>query len=135
MAFVTGKIGEEFSMDVFEAFPNSVKTDWTIGKVQRATEIGDVYTELGHLACIVERGTTAEFNTSPSAQITRATTLLFVKPETLPTTDVETLKASYIVSDGQSRRYDIVDAAEGFNQETGELEHIELSLNPTGVVA
>jgi hypothetical protein len=53
----------------------------------------------------------------------------------LPTTDVETLKASYIVADGEGRHYNIIEAAEGFNQETGKLEHIELSLEPTGVVS
>lgn len=122
-------------MDVFKAFPKSVTTEWTIGSVQRATEIGDVYTEYGKLSAIVERGGRADFSTAPTAQISTVTTLLFVKPNTLPTTDVETLKASYIVADGEGRHYNIIEAAEGFNQETGKLEHIELSLEPTGVVS
>lgn len=120
-------------MNVFEAFPKSVTTDWTIGSVQRATEVGDVYAEIGSLSAIVERGSTADFNTSPGAQTAGSTTLLFVKPSTLPTTDVNALKASYIVADGDNRYYDIVDAAEGFNQETATLEHVELSLRPTAV--
>ena len=122
-------------MDVFSAFPKSVTTEWTIGSVQRATEVGNVYTEIGKLEAIVERGGAGEFNTAPNAQVSTSTTLLFVRPRTLPTTDVETLKASYVVSDGQNRRYNIVDAAEGFNQETGQLEHIEISLEPTEVVS
>lgn len=122
-------------MDVFSAFPNSVTTEWTIGSIQRATEVGNVYTEIGKLEAIVERGGAGAFNTAPNAQVSTSTTLLFVRPRTLPTTDVETLKASYVVSDGQNRRYNIVDAAEGFNQETGQLEHIEFSLEPTEVVS
>lgn len=122
-------------MDVFKAFPKSVKTEWTIGSVQRATVEGDVYTKVGQLEAIVERGGAGEFNTAPNAQVSTSTTLLFVRPRTLPTTDVETLKASYVVSDGQNRRYNIVGAAEGFNQETGKLEHIEISLEPTEVVS
>lgn len=123
-------------MNVFEAFPKSILADWTLYHVQRATEVGDVFTKVGRLFCIVERGTVADFNTAPSAQVTTATTLLYVDPTTLPTKNVSALKASYVVEDEDSIRYDIVDAAEGFNQETGELEHIEFSLNPTtGVVS
>lgn len=118
-------------MDAFKAFPKSVKTDWAIFEVQRATVEGDVYTKVGQLEAIVERGSMAAFPTSPDAQIATVSTLLFVKPSTLPTTNVNALKSAYIVADGEGLYYNIVDASEGFNQETGELEHIEFSLEPT----
>ena len=121
-------------MDVFDAFPRSISTNWEIGVVQRATEQGDVYTALGKLEAIQSVGRGAELHNSPNAAAASSTILLYVRPETLPTDDVAELTAAYVVKDAKGRSFDIIDASWGFNQETGELEHIELELNPTEVI-
>lgn len=121
-------------MDVFTAFPKSITRNWEIGVVQRATEQGDIYTALRKLEAIQTIGKGAGLHTTPSAATATSKVLLYVKPASLPTTDCATLTASYVVKDAQGRFYDITEAAEGYNQETAVLEHIELELNPTEVI-
>lgn len=122
-------------MDVFSAFPKAVRYDWKIGRVQRATEQGDVFKTVGILATIESVGRSADLHNSPDAPASESSILLYVRPDTLPYEfDCATLMASFALKDAKGRVYDIADAAEGFNQERGVLEHIELSLTPTAIV-
>jgi hypothetical protein len=73
----------------------------------------------------------AEIQNTPNADVMNSTTLLYVRPEDLPTCNLSELIASYVVKDDHGLAYNIRQAAEGYNQETGQLEHVELSVEPT----
>ena len=117
-------------MDVFHAFPQAVQTHWKIGSGARSTVEGRVFSEYGNLTSIATMGRGGGLFNSPNVDTTNSAILLYVKPESLPTTDVAELIGGYIVQSPTGLRFAIDDAAEGRNQETGVLEHIELALTP-----
>lgn len=121
-------------MTVFEAFPNGLEA-WKIGKVYYGTLTGN--TEIGDpttINVIVDEINTTEIKVGASASPLDCDTLIYTQPVELPTTDTAKLIATYMVKDPDGRTYKIMDAAKGKNQETGELEHIELIIRQDGTV-
>lgn len=119
-------------MDVFKAFPNAISDEWEIGCVQKATEVGDVYESLGQIDVIVEVGSNAQTNMAPNADEIGSSTLLYARPEQLPTTSSSALLAGYLwYNTVEDQFYEIIDVGIGSNLENGTIEHIEFSLRPT----
>ena len=90
-------------------------------------------TTLAFIDAIVDEANDSEPNASPSAAVTYTDTLLYVKPEQMPTIDTAELIASYAVKNTQTDKlYAIIDAGIGKNQDNGVIEHIELRLRQIG---
>lgn len=124
-------------MDVFEAFPRAIVSGvWQISAYQRGSVVGAVFdTEnASELDVIVDEGNASTVDSAPSAEPLDADLLLYVKPAQLPTTNTRALTAGYLLHDSKNDDYfAIIDASVGKNQETGEVEHIELLLKQTEV--
>lgn len=119
-------------MDVFSAFPNAITNEWELGQVQRATEVGDIFSSIGALSVIADEGSSASIHQSPNADDLSSDTMLFVQPLELPTTNPAELMASYIwYNNAEGQFYEIIDVGVGKNQETGAVEHIEMKLRQT----
>lgn len=118
---------------VFDLFPNAIVGGvWKIGTVKRGTEVGTVFEAIGELDVIVDEEGTGSLAKSPTAESFDVGTLLYAKPEQLPTLRTAELVAGYMLTDGDYY-YSITASSIGKNQETGEVEHVELLINETEV--
>lgn len=125
-------------MDVFKAFPNAIISGiWQISTYQRGSVVGNTFDDGNaiDLDVIVDEGSATTISSAPNAAPLDADLLLYAKPDQLPTTNASALMADYLLysADGNSY-YAIVDASIGKNQETGEVEHIELMVKQTEAV-
>lgn len=120
------------AVTVFNAFPQAVISGvWEIGKVQRATEVGTVISQKNGIDVIVDDVTGADLSQSPSADGTKIQTLLYAKPEQIPTLETAAICAEYILIKNNSHYFNITDCALAKNQNTGQIEHVELSIQET----
>lgn len=118
---------------VFDSFPSAIVGGvWKIGTVNRGTEVGTVFETVGELDVIVDEEGTGSLAKSPTADSLDVGTLLYVKPEQLPTLRTAELVAGYMLTDGDYY-YSITASSIGKNQETGEVEHVELLISETEV--
>lgn len=124
-------------MDVFDTFPEAIISGvWQIAEYQRGGVVGTVWDaeNASSLDVIVDEGSASNINSAPNAEPIDADLLMYAQPSQLPTTNPRELVAGYLVYDSENDDYfAIVDASYGKNQETGELEHIELLLQQTEV--
>jgi len=120
-------------VDVFSAFPHAiVYGQWLIGSVERATEVGNVFKPIGYLDVIIEEGCSTQTGMTPNADQIDSDSLLYTKPEQLPTCRRAGLMAGFMLLDTEDGQfYEIRDVAVGKNQETGETEHLELKIRQT----
>lgn len=120
-------------MDVFEVLPNAVIMGvWMLGEVKRATIRGKEFSNPIACSVIVDEGTYAITDRSPSVEYENSETLLYAKPEEMPTLDTARLAASYLWYNPETKQYfNIRQASLGKNQETGAVEHVEFLLRPT----
>ena len=114
-------------MTIFEAFPNAIEAGWKIGTMAYGTIKGNILTDTTDLDVVVDEISSAETAAANMATID-ADTLLYTKPEQLPTTDTAKLVAGYAISDSDGKIYAIIDAGTGKNQDNGQIEHIELTV-------
>lgn len=123
-------------MDVFTAFPHAINnTDWELGEIKFSTAVGNEYAKIKTLSVIVDEANGAKENQSPNVANLDADVLLYVKPDQLPTTNINRLVASYgIKNTTTDEYYQIVSVGIGRNQENNRIEHIELKLLPTTMV-
>ena len=123
-------------LTVFQAFPNGIEHEiWQIGQMAYSTITGnDLDTDsLTYIDVIEDEANDSEPNNSPSYANTYTDTLLYVRPEQMPTIDTAELIASYAVKNTQTDKlYAIIDAGIGKNQENGTIEHIELRIRQIG---
>lgn len=113
---------------VFDSFPNAIETVKLV-KLTYSTITGNTYEIVGEVDAIIDEGNgSAEHNSSPNASDISSDTLLYVRPEQIPTTDCEALSSSYGVI-YKGKVFSIEDAALGKNQEFGYIEHIELKIH------
>lgn len=123
-------------LTVFQAFPNGIEHEiWQIGQMAYSTITGnDLDTDsLTYIDAIEDEANDSEPNNSPSYANTYSDTLLYVRPEQMPTIDTAELIASYAVKNTQTDKlYAIIDAGIGKNQDNGVIEHIELRLRQIG---
>lgn len=118
---------------VFNAFPRAVISGvWQIGSWVSNTRVGNTFELIGSLDVIEDESGTMSFGSSPNAEILESDGLLYVRPEQLPTTNLNALKTDYMLFNSETSEYfAILDASAGKNQETGILEHVELTLRQT----
>lgn len=123
-------------LTVFQAFPNGIEHEiWQIGQMAYSTITGnDLDTDsLTYIDVIEDEANDSEPNNSPSYANTYTDTLLYVRPEQMPSIDTAELIASYAVKNTQTDKlYAIIDAGIGKNQDNGVIEHIELRLRQIG---
>lgn len=120
-------------MDVFSAFAGAVVSGrYSIGSCQRGSLVGSVYSKYADIDVIVDEGDLTNIGLAPNATVLDSDILLYVKPEQLPTVNPRKLVSDYMVYDSEYNDFfAIVNAGVGRNQETGEIEHIELMLQQT----
>lgn len=120
-------------LSVFEAFPNAlIRGIYQIGKCQRGTLEGNRFVKIRDLDVLVDMGDYSDINNAPNAAELMSDMLLYCKPEQLPTIYSKKLCSTYMIYDSQNDDYfQIVRANWGKNQNTGELEHVELELVQT----
>lgn len=123
-------------LTVFQAFPNGIEHEiWQIGQMAYSTITGNALDDdtLTFIDAIVDEANDSEPNASPNSAVTYTDTLLYVKPDQMPTIDTAELIASYAVKNTQTDKlYAIIDAGIGKNQDNGVIEHIELRLRQIG---
>lgn len=120
-------------MDVFEAFPEAIiRGQWQLGEVLRGTIRGKKFNNSVSIDVIVDEGTYATTDRSPSAEYESSDTLIYARVSNLPTLDTAKLAANYIWYNVKTNGYyDIRQANLGKNQDTGVVEHVEFLLRPT----
>lgn len=123
-------------MDVFETFPNGIIDGvWMLGEVNRATIRGKEFSNPVTYPVIVDEGTYAVTDRSPSAEYEDSETLLYAKASDMPTLNTAKLAADYLWYNSETKQYfNIRHASLGKNQDTGQIEHAEFLLRPTEVI-
>lgn len=117
-------------MTVFEAFPNGLEA-WKIGTINYSTMTGNRITNMQTINVIVDEAQTERAGGTSTPEGIAADTLIYCQPDEMPTTSIPSLITDYCVMDPDGRYYRITEAGRGKNQETGQLEHIELKLIQT----
>lgn len=124
-------------MDVFKAFPNAIISGiWQISTCQRGGIVGNTFDDENAIGLdvIIDEGSATTISSAPNAAPLDADLLLYAKPDQLPTTNTNALITDYLLYNSEDNNYyAIVDASIGKNQETGEVEHIELTVKQTEV--
>lgn len=124
------------SATVFDAFPNVVVSDvWQLGVASKSTITGAKFEFLNYLDVVVDE--VAETRTAKYdgvvAQI-ESDTLLYVKPDQLPTLNMNAYQSDYLLyNSDEGEYYAIIKAAVGKNQENGTVEHVEFEVRQTTV--
>lgn len=109
---------------VFQALPSAI-VQIDLLEIAFSTVEGNVAKYISTIDAIIDEDSSADFNASPNAAPITSTTLLYVRPEQLPTLECAQLQASYGVR-MHGKVYAIQRAAIGKNQENGVIEHVEL---------
>lgn len=119
-------------MTVFDAFPNAIEQGWKIGAITYSSITGNTIGNAENISIIIDEGSSSDANQAPNAAGLYADTLIYAKPEEMPTTDTSALVAGYAITDPQGRTWEILDAGIGKNQDNGQIEHIELKIRQIG---
>lgn len=118
---------------VFDVFPNAiVKDDWKLGQLIENTDVGKTYNDFGFKDVIVDEEASGELDVAPTAEGIETGTLLYARPEQMPSLNIAELIASfYWYQKSAGQFYRIIRVGIGKNQETGTIEHIEFDIKPT----
>lgn len=119
-------------MTVFDAFPNAIEQGWQIAQVTYSSITGNTVTNGTDIDVIIDEGSSSDANQAPNAAGLFADTLVYTKPDQMPTTDTSALVAGYVLIDPNERTWEIIDAGQGKNQDNGQIEHIELKIRQIG---
>lgn len=119
-------------MTVFDAFPNAIEQGWQIAQVTYSSITGNTVTTGTDIDVIIDEGSSSDTNQAPNAAGLYADTLIYTKPDQMPTTDTSALVAGYVLIDPNERTWEIIDAGQGKNQDNGQIEHIELKIRQIG---
>lgn len=119
-------------MTVFDAFPNAIEQGWQIAQVTYSSITGNTVTTGTDIDVIIDEGSSSDANQAPNAAGLYADTLIYTKPDQMPTTDTSALVAGYVLIDPNERTWEIIDAGVGKNQDNGQIEHIELKIRQVG---
>lgn len=119
-------------MTVFDAFPNAIEQGWQIAQVTFSSITGNTVTIGTDIDVIIDEGSSSDANQAPNAAGLYADTLIYTKPDQMPTTDTSALVAGYVLIDPNERTWEIIDAGVGKNQDNGQIEHIELKIRQVG---
>ena len=119
-------------MTVFDAFPNAIEQGWQIAQVTYSSITGNTVTNCTAIDAIIDEGSSSDANQAPNAAGLFADTLVYTKPDQMPTTDTSALVEGYVLIDPNERTWEIIDAGQGKNQDNGQIEHIELKIRQIG---
>lgn len=119
-------------MTVFDAFPNAIEQGWQIAQVTYSSITGNTVTTGEDIDVIIDEGSSSDANQAANAAGLYADTLVYTKPDQMPTTDTNALVAGYVLIDPNERTWEIIDAGQGKNQDNGQIEHIELKIRQIG---
>lgn len=119
-------------MTVFDAFPNAIGQGWQIAQVTYSSITGNTVTNGTDIDVIIDEGSSSDANQAPNAAGLYADTLIYARPDQMPTTDTSALVAGYVLIDPNERTWEIIDAGQGKNQDNGQIEHIELKIRQIG---
>lgn len=124
-------------MDVFEAFEEAIIEDrWELGQQLTGTMRGKEFSNAVACDVIVDEGSYATPNRSPEVEYQESDTLIYARPEQMPTLNTAELTNGYMWHDKETDTfYEIRQASLGKNQETGEVEHVEFLIRPTLVAS
>ena len=120
---------------VFDAFPNAiVRGVWKLGEVEKGTIVGTKFTVVANLDIIEDEVVSSKKNEVAGVRVVESDTLLYVRPEQLPTTSVPALTGDYCMyNSDEDEYYEIVEVGKGKNQQDGTVEHFEFILRPTEI--
>lgn len=120
---------------IFNAFSDAIISNvWQIGSCQRGTVVGNTFGVFNDIDVIVDEGSNATVNTVPERLASDM--LVYCMPCQMPTLETNVLVSGYMLYDSvNDHYYEIVDAGLGKNQHTGRVEHVELKVVQTEVVA
>lgn len=120
-------------LSIFKAFDFAIIYGvWQIGTCQHGTVVGNVFTKTNDIDVIIDEENTSSISTTP--ETLQNTTLVYVKPEQLPTLNTNKLVSDYMLYDSENDfHYMIVSAGVGKNQHTGKIEHLELQVVQTEI--
>lgn len=120
-------------MTVFDAFPNAI-VQIKLAPIAYSSITGnDIDLENAEtIDAIIDEGSSSDANQAPNSAGLYADTLIYTRPEELPTTDTSALVSDYAIVDSKDRTWEIIDAGAGKNQDNGQLEHIELKIRQIG---
>lgn len=113
-------------LSIFRAFANAVIYGvWQIGTSKRGTVVGSQFTKVADLDVVIDEGSSAQISITPEEL--KSNTLVYVKPEQMPTLRSNKLVSGYMLYDSENDDYyEIIDVGIGKNQHTGIIEHLEL---------
>lgn len=117
-------------MTVFDVFPNAIISNvWELGELRRATEVGDRFEPLRFVDVILDDVVSGDLDQSPNADGLNISTMIYAKPEQLPSLDTARYISSYCFHNTESDcYYEIRQVGVGKNQQTGRIEHFEFQL-------
>ena len=120
-------------ISIFDVFSNAIVSGvWQIGRQQRGSVVGNVFTKEADLDVVIDEGSHSQIDTTPESL--DADLLVYVRPEQMPTIRTNKLVSSYMLYDSsEDDYYQIIDAGVGKNQHTGQIEHLELKVVQTEV--
>lgn len=103
--------------------------------MDRSTEIGKTFSaEPTQCDVIIDEEDSAFLDTSPEAEYRESNTLIYARPDQLPTLNTGTLQASYLWHNSVSDDYfEIRRVGIAKNQETGTIEHVEFIIHQTEI--
>lgn len=122
-------------MTVFDAFQNAIEQHWQIVPMAYSSITGNELDEANaiDIGVIVDEGSASNANQATSWATISSDTLIYARPDELPTVDTSALVADYAIRDiCTGKIYEIIDAGLGKNQETGEIEHVEMKIRQVG---
>lgn len=122
-------------MDVFEALPAAIISGrWELGKLMSGTIVGKEFSDAVPCDVIVDEGAYATPDRSPEVEYQESETLIYARPDQMPTLHTAELTNGYMWHDKETDTYyEIRQASLGKNQEIGVVEHIEFLIRPTMV--
>lgn len=121
-------------MDVFDSFPNAIITDdWSLGSITISTDVGKIFKDDGFKSVIVDEGAEGDLG-APNADTLTTDTLIYAKPDEMPTTNPAEFVASYFwYQKSTDQYYRIMEVGVGKNQDNGIVEHIEFRVRPNDI--
>lgn len=121
-------------LSIFEAFSFAIiSNEWQIGTCQHGGVVGNVFNKVADIDVIIDEENSSVISNTPETINTG--TLVYCKPEQMPTLNTNKLVSDYMLYDSvNDDYYTITFAGIGKNQHRGTIEHIELMLVQTETV-
>lgn len=118
-------------MTVFEAFPQAIRY-WDLCKIEHDTGIGDYLSDVEtSVRVIIDEICNVAQASATQPAVAESKALVYAHPADLPSVKLGEYLQGYVWRDEDGMLYSIDEAANGYDQESATLEHIEFTLTPT----